>query len=191
MTRADRDLFFSILADLAEARLLRGDPEACLAAVDRALDSWRDVPKEARARLESVRARALFRMGRADEAIRAWSRAYSRAVSEQRERIGREREAARRAEIAPGRPASPESPAAFDVAVPDRGELLVELETNAPDGARVPLTLRDGFWRVSCPAPEGTVRYRLVIDGTIRRIDPFSTNVVLVDHEPWSERTVP
>jgi len=190
MTSADRDLFFAVLADLAEARLLRGDPDACLAAVDRALDSWRDLPKEARARLESVRAKALFRSGRPDEAMRAWGRAFSRAVSDERERIGREREAARRSlEEAAAPVTAPEGDAVLRVAVPDRGELLVELEADFLGTKRVPLILRDGRWRIEQPAPDaGDVRYRLVVDGTIRRIDPFSPRVMLVDDEPGSER---
>jgi tetratricopeptide (TPR) repeat protein len=189
MSQADRDLFFAILADLAEARLLRGDPAACLAAVERALDSWRDVPKDARARLESVRAKALFRAGRAGEAMDAWGRAYSRASSELREAVGRDREAARRALALPPAPEPAGPGPSLTVTVPDGGEVLLELEADLPEGARIPLALRDGAWTVTCPAPdERPVRYRLVADGVARRIDPFAPRVVVVDHEPWSVR---
>jgi tetratricopeptide (TPR) repeat protein len=190
MTQADRDLFFGILADLAEARLLRGDPAGCVAAVDRALDSWRDVPKDARATLESVRAKALFREGKVDEAMSTWGRAYSRASRERRDAIGRSRDAARRSL----RPADVRVPSAAEpsltVTAPDRGELLMELEADFLGDARAPMRLTDGTWSVSWPAA-GTVRYRFLADGAERRIDPAAPRVVLVDHEPWSERPAP
>ncbi|HMB70967.1 MAG TPA: hypothetical protein VKU85_16750, partial [bacterium] len=88
-------------------------------------------------------------------------------------------------------PAAADSGTTFDVSIPDRGELLVELEMESRRDARVPLRLSEGRWTVAQPLPEGTVRYRLVIDGTIRRIDPFSPRVVMIEHEPWSERALP
>ncbi len=90
MSRPEKELYFSILEDLAGARLRRGDLEGCVAAIERALAGSPAPPKESRARLIAMRARAHLRAGRVEEAREDLRRARGRAGWDLRKRIDRE-----------------------------------------------------------------------------------------------------
>lgn len=172
--------FTTIALDLAEARLRRGDPEGCAASASRLASSVRDLPKEQKARLLRLRARAFARLGRRDEAIAELKTARPKADFETREEIDADRKL-----IEAGAPPRTEGVITPSISAPDRGELTLEVEwTSGGPSTRVPLALDGTRWVLPAPLPDG-VRSRFVIDGRTRRLDPYAPRVVLVDDEAW------
>ncbi len=182
--------YFGILGDLAMARLVRGDAAGCLAAVDRALADARRPPRESRAELLEIRARALLRRGRTKEALADLREGRSLAAGETRARLDAERDLVARLPRAsdPGHGA-----ASLRFEAPDRGEFLLEVEGDfLPAGTRLPLGLDGGRWSAEVRFPVPTaVRYRFVADGFDRRPDPSAPRTVLVADEAWSEWSPP
>ncbi|MGQ0723189.1 MAG: tetratricopeptide repeat protein [Candidatus Eiseniibacteriota bacterium] len=187
LSQAERDRFFDVLADLAEARLRRGDPAGCLAAIARALDSWQEPSKSRRALLEALGARALSRSGRTADAKQALDGAFARAEGDTRARIDRDRQALNRLARRDPAPAPPPGPGTLFRAK-DRGEFLLELEADfLPAGRTLPMRLEDGEWRASWPVVDrDSIRYRFVADAHSPRIDPFAPRVALLGDGAWS-----
>jgi tetratricopeptide (TPR) repeat protein len=189
LNKTQASLFADILTDLAQARLRRGDPRSCLEAADRFLALDVRLPKEERAKLRRVRAHALVRLGHEREALAELRTASGEADWLLKQRIDRERELI--ASRLPESPASAAPEAArFVFRAPDRGELIVEVEGDfLPANERLPLTLVNGEWRGAWAGDDRQrIRYRFVIDGTERRIDPYAPHTILSGDETWSER---
>ncbi len=190
LSGSEERAYFAVLGDLAMARLVRGDAAGCLAAVDRALSDTRRAPRESRAELLEVRARALVRRSRTKEALADLREGRSLAAGGIRDRLDAARELVARLPRTrdPGRGA-----ASVRFEAPDRGEFLLEVEGDfLPAGERLPLTLDKGRWSVEArfPVPT-TIRYRFVADGLARRPDPAAPRTVLVGDEAWSEWSPP
>jgi len=183
--------YFRILADLAVARLVRGDAPGAEAAVTAALEGRPPPSRESRAELLAVRARARARRGRIDEADADLRESRSLSAGGTRERRAAERELLR-SPPPPTPPVAGEGAAAVRFEVPDRGELAVEVEGDfLPAGRRLRLALRHGVWtgeaRFAVPT---AVRYRIVADGGTIRTDPAAARVILVGDEAWCESGV-
>ena len=183
--------YFRVLEDLAAARLVRGEPAACEVAVARALDGIPHPPRESRAELLELRARARLRLRRAEEAMSDLRDARSLAAGKVRDRLDAERELV----ASLGLPKEPwgRGAASMRFDAPDRGEFTLEVEGDfLPKGTRLPLELRKGRWvgEARFPVPM-TVRYRLVADGAERRPDPAATRFVIAGDEAWSEWSPP
>ncbi len=175
--------FTAAALDLAEARLRRGDPNGCVSAIDGVMDAARALPKEERAKLMRLRAHALARSGRLDDALRELKSARPKADWETREAIDRDR---RLLEKSPPPAADPSAASSERVPLaPDRGELTLELEMESNGTVRrLPLALARGGWRAREEIAPGT-RYRFVIDDHRRRIDPYAERVILLGDEAW------
>ncbi|NNE44214.1 MAG: hypothetical protein HKN12_08385, partial [Gemmatimonadetes bacterium] len=185
LSRRDEERYFAILRDLADARLRAGRPEECLRALDRAGDGWQSPGREARARIHALRARALYRMDRRDAADEAWTLAARRGPAELRDEIRRLREALVGADAASRGAPETGSVTAVWTAL-DRGELLLELEADfLPAGRRLPFTLTSSGWHLEAAVPAGPVRYRLVTDGHVPRVDPHAERIVLERDAAW------
>ncbi|MDP7032271.1 MAG: tetratricopeptide repeat protein [Gemmatimonadota bacterium] len=181
LTRERRTLLFAIVMNLAKARMAAGDEEGALVALDRAEASSVRPSREVRALLQETRARALFRMGRLEEAAHALEAARRDAPDDARARIDAEQGIVRRA-IA--RKPGAHSKTGLRITARDRGEFLMEVET--PLG-RVPMTRTRGTWTAHIPSTDGGARYRFVVDGNQTRVDPWAPRVRLVEGEAWSE----
>jgi tetratricopeptide (TPR) repeat protein len=188
LSKSKSEIYYGIARDLAEARMRRGDPAACIAAIDRLNESHRDAPKEEKANLLELRARALARLGRIEDALRDLKAARPRASWDMRQVIDRERETLSR-----GNPYSEAavSPTASQptVQAPDRGELTLETEVLSPNGqtVRIPMALQGASW-VSTTLPEssGEILYRFVANGLTARIDPSAPRSVMKVDQAWS-----
>jgi tetratricopeptide (TPR) repeat protein len=183
MSGTETDLYFEVLATLAEARLRRGDPAGAVAAVDRAIERRPRPDKRNRARLLGVRARALWRLGDAAGASDDLSRARSLSAGDTRDRWEQERDLLDR--LVAGLPAPADSgDAELRFEVQDRGELLLEAEF--PDGRRFPLRLENGTWRGSWRTGDTEpVLYRFRVDGRFPRPDLHAERVTLRGDQAW------
>jgi hypothetical protein len=188
LAKSDARAFFRILADLAQARLVRGDAPGCESAADRALAGPPRPPKEARPELLAIRARAHFRSGRTDAALEDLRAARSAAAGDSRARYDRERELVARRGPQPSAFGQGGHVHVFDA--PDRGEFLLEVEGDfLPRGETLRLVLRDGHWvgqaRFAAPTP---IRYRFLADGIVRP-DPDATRTIVAGDEFWCLRS--
>jgi tetratricopeptide (TPR) repeat protein len=204
LSPGEKRTYFGILADLAEARLRAGDPEGCLACLERAMKGSPKPPKEARGMLLAKAARAHWRAGRPDRAIAELKRAIAKGDWDQRARARRELALLENL-IASGRTGEASEPAGLGVggaddgatalvSTRDRGELTVEVEVERPGGIDVvPARLRDGRWFARLPAAGGAtagappVRWRLLVDRERVRVDPAAARVVVDGDVIWGE----
>lgn len=190
MTGSEWDRAFTILATLATAHIVRGDPAAGIALVDRALRGSPRPGKESRAALLEVRARADVRLGRAKDARSDLRDARAASAGKSRDRS---EALARLVPVALGRGAAPAAgrgPFALDFTAPDRAEFTLEVEgTFLPQGTRLPMTLQDGTWSAAFSVPTGApVRYRFVVDRESVRPDPEADRIVMDGDTAWCEK---
>ena len=191
LVHSDALLYFRILQSLAKARLVRDDAAGCEAAVSRALALPTRPPKESRAELLALRARARFRLGRAKEADDDLRSARALVMGAPRARYDRERallsslgqEGASTGSVGAG-------PQVIPFEAVDRGEILLEVEGDfLPDGQRLRLVRHEGRWsgeaRLDAPRP---IRYRFVADGDSLRPDPAAPRVVVDGDVAWCTR---
>lgn len=187
LSKSKAELYYEIARDLAEARMRRGDSAGCIAAIDRVLQSRRQTPKEQKALLLELRARALARQGHIEEAQHDLQSARSLADSDARQLIDRERETLSKGNPYAQLPANAPLPERH-VQSPDRGELTLEVEVRSGQNiSRIPMDLKEGEW-VSRALPESSddLFYRFVANGLSPRIDPTSTLTVLNVDQAWS-----
>ncbi|MEZ5066426.1 MAG: tetratricopeptide repeat protein [bacterium] len=183
LSKSENDTYFAILSDLVIARLARGDVSHALDAVDRALGGSVRPERESRARLFGLRARALHRAGRDDEAERALGQAIGASAGDARDAWEREREELRRGIPDPAREPGD---GAVEVTSPDRGEFRLAVEVLG--GPTIPMTLTGDAWRASVPWPHDAapLRYRFVAEDGEWRPDPSCDHVELVGDTAWS-----
>ncbi len=147
LTKSEKAQYFDIARDLAETRMRRGNPEECLATLERIVAKERDIPKEDRAKIARLRARALARMGQTDDAIRELKSARSKADWDTREAIDRDREILQRRDAA-GTAAAPS---------PGRARRRAPRATHSSSPARTGASSR---WKSrSTPAPARRSRF--------------------------------
>jgi tetratricopeptide (TPR) repeat protein len=187
LSKGKSDLYYGIARDLAEARMRRGDAEGCVTAIDRVMKSSRQTPTEEKALLLEVRARALARLGRIDEARNELKSARSKAGEDSRQLIDREIEA-----LSKGNPYSILSAGAAlparHVRSRDRGELTLEVEVRTQGNtSRIPMDLQGAHW-ISRAIPESSedLLYRFVANGLSPRIDPTVPRSVMIVDQAWS-----
>jgi tetratricopeptide (TPR) repeat protein len=187
LSKGKSDLYYEIARDLAEARMRRGDAEECVAAIDRIMKSSRQTPTQEKALLLEVRARALARLGRIDEAKSDLKSARSKAGGDARKLIDREIEALSTGHSSSILPPGAARPARH-VQARDRGELTLEVEVRSPGNtSRIPMDLQGAHW-ISRALPESSedLLYRFVANGLSPRIDPAAPRTVMIVDQAWS-----
>ena len=194
----ERELYFDVLYDLALARLVRGDAQACVDAVGRAARHNVRPSKESRGKLLALSARALVRLARAEDADDAYRKAIGLTGGDLRDRLRAERELAR--EFGTENPGdvpsdtgvgagSGDEPGAFLFEAPDRGELRVAVELEGDPRGPIPMQLGPAGWALALEAPAAApLVYRFVVDTGPDRPDPQAERMVLRGDQVWCER---